>query len=228
MTPPSNLMLMPEGLSYWCRAASTGLFPAGVESAEHNRYQSEYFVPSKAVPVDLEYTSKTLFPPQPVASGSSCTERIPQSALPVIGSTGIRRSIRIFSEPLPPYEIPSTRVCRSGGYPSLPTSTRMRVWSARSLYWSIALRISRRLWRSSFSLERTTVNRNRGRAAEASISRIAQAIISSSNVTPASYLAIRLRALTLSSRIVGRLASDYAALSSRGTNHSSGTATLLP
>src|SRR5215469_18443722 len=50
-----------------------------------NLYQSEYFVLSVAVPVDVEYTSKTLCPPQLVASGSSPTARKPQSALPVIG-----------------------------------------------------------------------------------------------------------------------------------------------
>src|SRR5881396_1676316 len=34
-------------------------------------YQSEYLVPSSAVPVDLEYTSNTFLPPQLVESGSS-------------------------------------------------------------------------------------------------------------------------------------------------------------
>src|SRR5438093_10403321 len=34
-------------------------------------YQAEYLVTSSAVPVDLEYKSKTFFPPQLVQSGSS-------------------------------------------------------------------------------------------------------------------------------------------------------------
>jgi hypothetical protein len=34
-------------------------------------YQSQYFVPSSAVAVDVERTSNTLLPPQLVASGSS-------------------------------------------------------------------------------------------------------------------------------------------------------------
>src|SRR5579885_792212 len=62
-------------------------------------YQSEYLVPSSAIPVDFEYTSKTLFPPQLVESGSSCTERKPHSARPVIGSTGTRRKNRMFFRP---------------------------------------------------------------------------------------------------------------------------------
>src|SRR5437868_15454834 len=59
-------------------------------------HQSEYLVPSSAVAWDLEYTSKTFFPPQLVESGSSCTARKPQSARPVIGSTGIFRRKRIL------------------------------------------------------------------------------------------------------------------------------------
>ena len=57
-------------------------------------YQSAYFVPSLAAPVDCEYMSKTLLPPQLVESGSSCTARRPQSVFPVIGSTGIFRKNR--------------------------------------------------------------------------------------------------------------------------------------
>src|SRR5579862_6327609 len=57
-------------------------------------YQSEYFVPSSAVPIDRENTSNTSCPPQLEESGSSCTERTPQSASPVNGSTGIRRRNR--------------------------------------------------------------------------------------------------------------------------------------
>jgi hypothetical protein len=165
-----------------------------LNSVERVDYQSEYLVPSSAVPVDLEYTSNTLLPAEPVESGSSCTARIPQSALPVIGSTGIRRKRRIFSVPVPPYETPSTSVCKSGGYPSLPTCTCTRSWSARSLYLSIAPRISRKLCRNSLSLARTTVKRKIGRAAEAKIRSKLDAIISSSNVRPASRAAIRLRA----------------------------------
>lgn len=40
-------------------------------SNPRSTYQSEYFVPSSAVPVDFEYTSKTFLPPQLVESGSS-------------------------------------------------------------------------------------------------------------------------------------------------------------
>src|SRR6266576_397285 len=54
-------------------------------------YQSEYLVPSSAVPVDFEYTSNTFLPPQLVESASSRTARKPHSACPVIGSTGILR-----------------------------------------------------------------------------------------------------------------------------------------
>ncbi len=54
-------------------------------------YQSEYLVPSIAMPVDFEYTSKIFLPPQLVESGSSCTARNPHSARPVMGSTGMRR-----------------------------------------------------------------------------------------------------------------------------------------
>ena len=63
-----------------------------MQTSDHaTHYQSEYFVPSKADAVDFEYTSKTLLPPQLVESGSSCTDRKPHSARPVIGSTGILR-----------------------------------------------------------------------------------------------------------------------------------------
>jgi hypothetical protein len=41
-------------------------------------------------------------PPQLFESGSSCTARKPQSAWPVIGSTGIFRRNRIFLSPLAP------------------------------------------------------------------------------------------------------------------------------
>src|SRR5450755_1566916 len=37
----------------------------------YHHYQSEYFVPSLAVPCDFEYTSKIFLPPQLVESGSS-------------------------------------------------------------------------------------------------------------------------------------------------------------
>ena len=56
-----------------------------------SHHQSEYFVPSIAVAVDWEYTSKTSLPPHCVDSGSSCTARRPQSGWPVIGSIGIFR-----------------------------------------------------------------------------------------------------------------------------------------
>ena len=46
------------------------------------------------VPVDSENTSNTSLPPQLLESGSSFTERIPHSARPVIGSTGMRRRNR--------------------------------------------------------------------------------------------------------------------------------------
>src|ERR1035437_2322614 len=82
-----------------------------------------YFVPSKPVPSDLVYTSKTLCPPQESESGSSCIERKPHSSLPVMGSTGIRRKKRIF---LPLESTPFTRVSRSGGYPWLSSL----IWNA--------------------------------------------------------------------------------------------------
>src|ERR1700676_890513 len=49
-----------------------------------------------AVSVESEYTSKTLCPRQLCESGSSCTARRPQSAFPVIGSTGTLRTKRTF------------------------------------------------------------------------------------------------------------------------------------
>src|SRR5947208_16832684 len=42
-----------------------------LNSSPRQHYQSEYLVPSRAVPVDFEYTSNTFLPPQLVESGSS-------------------------------------------------------------------------------------------------------------------------------------------------------------
>src|SRR5216684_6228183 len=81
-------------------------------------YHSLYLVPSSAVPSDLVNTSKTLCPPQESEVGSSCIDRIPHSAFPVMGSTGILRRKRTF---LPPTSTPVTSVSRSAGYPSVPT-----------------------------------------------------------------------------------------------------------
>src|SRR5262249_47196374 len=78
-------------------------------------YQSEYFVPSSAVAVDVECTSNTLLPLQPVASKSSWTARRLHSARPVIGSTGMRGRTRFFSPPAPPYSTPFTSVSKFGG-----------------------------------------------------------------------------------------------------------------
>src|SRR6202790_4806469 len=50
-----------------------------------------------AVSVEREYTSKTLCPRQRWESGSSCTARRPQSAFPVIGSSGTLRRKRTFA-----------------------------------------------------------------------------------------------------------------------------------
>src|ERR1700741_4039561 len=77
-------------------------------------HQSEYLLPSRAVPCDLEYTSKTFLPHQLMESGSSVTHRSPQSACPVIGSTGIFRRKRTFLSAVPTWT-PFTRVSRSGG-----------------------------------------------------------------------------------------------------------------
>src|SRR5690242_9719392 len=98
---------------------------------KHNSfYQSAYLVPSRAVPCDLECTSKTFLPPHEVESGSSWTDCKFHSARPVIGSTGMRRKKRTLrSEPAPIW-MGFTSESRSGGYPSLPTSTRMRLRSA--------------------------------------------------------------------------------------------------
>src|SRR5438445_3714612 len=101
-------------------------------------YQFAYRVPSLAVACDFEYTSKTFFPHQLVESGSSDTHRKPQSDCPVIGSTGTRRRNRIFLSSPAPSLTPLTSVSRSGGYPSLPTSTRILLEVARSWYWSCA------------------------------------------------------------------------------------------
>src|ERR1017187_2741508 len=75
-------------------------------------YQVEYFVPSRPVPVDFEYTSKTPCPPYESDPGSSCMERKPHSAWPVIGSVGILRRNLTF---LPCTSTPFTSVSRSGG-----------------------------------------------------------------------------------------------------------------
>src|SRR5712664_3192543 len=149
-------------------------------------YQSEYFVPSSAVAVDFEYTSNTFFPPQLVESGSSCTARSPHSARPVMGSTGIFRRKRIFRSLPAPSCTPFTIVSRSGGYPSLPISTRIWFRSAASLYRSIASCISRRSRRSSASFCRTMEYFAMGSAAEDRIIRMAHAMINSSSVIPAS------------------------------------------
>src|SRR5262249_48345536 len=75
-------------------------------------YHSLYFVPPSAVPSDLLKTPKPFCPPQESDAGSSCIERKPHSALPVIGSTGIlRRNFSFF----PPTSTPLTSVSRSGG-----------------------------------------------------------------------------------------------------------------
>src|SRR5580704_6557547 len=172
-------------------------------------YQSAYFVPSNAIPVDFEYTSNTFFPPQLVESGSSCTERKPHSARPVIGSFGTRRRNRIFfpAAPEPPTATPFTSVSRSGGYPSLPSSTRIFCWSAKSLYLSIALRISRKSSRNSFSRSRITVNFAIGNAMEEIISRMVHATISSSSDIPAcaEFLALRCMGMASTSVSYGNL-----------------------
>ena len=54
-------------------------------------YHVEYFVPSRAVPVLLVWTSKTFWPPKESESASSWLERRPQSVVPVMGSMGMRR-----------------------------------------------------------------------------------------------------------------------------------------
>src|SRR5215470_20256149 len=60
-------------------------------------HQSEYLVvPSSEVAWDLEYTSKTFLPHQFPESESAETQRIPHSACPVTGSTGILRRKRTF------------------------------------------------------------------------------------------------------------------------------------
>src|SRR5271156_1978477 len=86
-------------------------------------YQSEYFVPSDAVPDDLLYTSNTSCPPQPVESASSCTDRKPQSLFFVRGSSGTSRKKRIRLSVLPVIGVGFTSVSRSGGYPSVPAFT---------------------------------------------------------------------------------------------------------
>src|SRR5882762_1434090 len=123
------------------------------------------------MPVESEYTSKTLCPPQLWESGSSCMARKPHSAFPVIGSTGILRRNRTLVGVLevvedgldaaptcavllklatvealvPTCEVPPAltvtpviSVSRSGGYPWLPTSMRIKFLSAASLYLSMA------------------------------------------------------------------------------------------
>src|ERR1700722_19498861 len=54
-------------------------------------YHVLYLVPSRAVPLLLEWTSKTFWPPQESESASSWLERIPQSVSPVMGSLGMAR-----------------------------------------------------------------------------------------------------------------------------------------
>src|ERR1019366_8210734 len=80
-------------------------------------YHSAYGVPSRPVAGLLEKTSNTFWPPPPCESGSSCSERVPQSALPVIGSTGILRRNRYLALVFPRTGMPSIRALRSGGYP---------------------------------------------------------------------------------------------------------------
>ena len=62
-------------------------------------YHVLYFVPSRAVPWLLVWTSKTFWPPQESESASSWFERTPQSVLPVMGSFGILRRKRTFLPP---------------------------------------------------------------------------------------------------------------------------------
>src|SRR5580700_5020747 len=94
---------------------ATLVFPTLFISTPRPNYQSLYFVPSSAVPVDFEYTSNTFFPPQVVESQSSLLERSPQSARPVIGSTGtLRRNRSLLSFPAPSCT-PFTSVSKSGG-----------------------------------------------------------------------------------------------------------------
>src|ERR1700726_4581696 len=92
-----------------------------IHSSQHlahkpcTNYQSLYFVPFSAVPVDFEYTSKTFFPPQTAESGSSPVDRSPQSARLVIGSMGtLRRNRSLLSFPAPNCT-PVTSVSKSGG-----------------------------------------------------------------------------------------------------------------
>src|ERR1700741_4109915 len=129
---------------------------------------------------------------------------MPHSTRPVIGSFGTRRRKRIFFPvaPAPPNATPFTSVSRSGGYPSLPSSTRIFCWSARSLYLSIALRMSRKSSRNSFSRWRITVNFAIGKAIEERISRMEHATISSSSVMPACVEFIALRCMGIASASV--------------------------
>src|SRR5205807_6811587 len=128
-----NPRLRPSPRHFRGERASNRLGKSIFTLIHSSHHQSEYFVPSSAVPVDWEYMSKTFLPPHSLESGSSCTARSPQSALPVIGSMGILRKKRIFLSllplllPIPPVLLlsgtPVTNVWRSGGYPSLPIST---------------------------------------------------------------------------------------------------------
>src|SRR5215468_3327707 len=60
------------------------------QSQIRNHYQSLYFVPLRASPSLLLYTSNTSSPPQEVESGLSLYDLSPHSVSPVIGSIGRR------------------------------------------------------------------------------------------------------------------------------------------
>src|ERR1700730_14589636 len=106
---------LPSGRSTRAHAGAVRVFHRYSVPLKAVHYQSEYFFPLSAVPVDFVKTSKTSWPPQEVVSGSSCTDRIPQSFFPVIGSIGILRRKCTRLSDAPASLTPLTRVSRSGG-----------------------------------------------------------------------------------------------------------------
>src|SRR5260221_354354 len=87
------------------------LIHAHVARCTWRDYQSLYFVPFIPDASLLLKTSYTSSPPPPSESGASAYARVPHSAFPVIGSTGILRRNLIFVLPTIPAGVnPSTRI----------------------------------------------------------------------------------------------------------------------
>ena len=144
----------------------------------------EYLVPSRAVPCDFEYTSKTLCPPKESDVGSSCIERSPHSALPVIGS--IRNAAQ--KRHLLPLHIHAIHQRLQVRRIVLAVHLGLECAAVRRILVVVdrVAHLPQIAAQLALPLSRFTLKRATGTAAEARIARIATVTISSISVRPRS------------------------------------------